>query len=244
MRSRPRRQRRTRARPATLDGVQALSHPFPHPAPSWWRIEMRACASPGPAGKKIPVAGCCSTQREGRARHSRAETHPPSRNDRLAPSSGPGRKATTRVASTIFFCLRGTLSRERLTRKRDRGKSKSRMMARRAGSRWIAAARRSWALSGGRIQPTSLTVSPSTLLANAHASQTGRFRVSRPPFSRALSMSDVTPKEGTVAVTIVDPVTAKEGRLIHARIGASVLDVAQVCVPLPQSSLANVASIG
>ena len=118
------------------------------------------------------------------------------------------------------------------------------MMARRAGSRWIAAARRSWALSGGRIQPTSLTVSPSTLLANAHASQTGRFRVSRPPYSRALSMSDVTPKEGTVAVTIVDPVTAKEGRLIHARIGASVLDVAQVCVPLPQSSLANVASIG
>ena len=118
------------------------------------------------------------------------------------------------------------------------------MMARRAGLRWIAAARRSWALSDGRIQPTSLTVSPSTLLANAHASQTGRFRVSRPPYSRALSMSDVTPKEGTVAVTIVDPVTAKEGRLIHARIGASVLDVAQVCVPLPQSSLANVASIG
>merc|ERR1712216_71494 len=109
----------------------------------------------------------------------------------------------------------------------DRGKSASRMMARRAGSRWIAAARRSWALSGGRIQPTSLTVSPSTLLANAHASQTGRFRFSRPPYSRALSMSDVTPKEGTVAVTIVDPVTAKEGRLIHARIGASVLDVAQ-----------------
>ena len=125
MRSRPRRQRCTRARPATLDGVQALSHPFPHPAPSWWRIEMRACASPGPAGKKIPVAGCCSTQREGRARHSRAETHPPSGNDRLAPSSGPGRKATTRVASTIFFCLKGdSFPGETHTRKRDRGERK------------------------------------------------------------------------------------------------------------------------
>ena len=80
------------------------------PAPSTQLVadrDARACASPGPAGKKIPVAGCCSTQREGRARHSRAETHPPSRNDRLAPSSGPGRKATTRVASTIFFCLKG-----------------------------------------------------------------------------------------------------------------------------------------
>lgn len=128
------------------------------------------------------------------------------------------------------------------------------MMARRAGLRGIAAARRSWALSGGRIQPSSLTVSPSTLLANAHASPTVQFRnlragceparVGRPPFSRALSMSDVTPKEGTVAVTIVDPVTAKEGRLIHARIGASVLDVAQVCVSPPQSPLADVASIG
>ncbi len=44
---------------------------------------------------------------------------------------------------------------------------------------------------------------------------------------RAMSMSDVAPKQGTVTVTIIDPVTAKEGRTIHARIGASVLDVAQ-----------------
>jgi hypothetical protein len=44
---------------------------------------------------------------------------------------------------------------------------------------------------------------------------------------RAMSMSNVNPKQGTVTVTIIDPVTAKEGRTIHARIGASVLDVAQ-----------------
>lgn len=44
---------------------------------------------------------------------------------------------------------------------------------------------------------------------------------------RAMSMSDVTPKEGTVTVTIIDPVTAKDGRQIQARIGASVLEVAQ-----------------
>jgi hypothetical protein len=40
-------------------------------------------------------------------------------------------------------------------------------------------------------------------------------------------MSNVTPKQGTVTVKIIDPVTAKEGRQIQARIGASVLDVAQ-----------------
>lgn len=44
---------------------------------------------------------------------------------------------------------------------------------------------------------------------------------------RALSMSDVTPKAGTVSVTIVDPVTAKDGKEVQARIGASVLDIAQ-----------------
>ena len=44
---------------------------------------------------------------------------------------------------------------------------------------------------------------------------------------RAMSMSEVSPQEGTVTVIIVDPVTAKEGRQIQARIGASVLDVAQ-----------------
>lgn len=44
---------------------------------------------------------------------------------------------------------------------------------------------------------------------------------------RAMSMSDVTPKEGTVSITIIDPVTAKDGRTIQARIGASILDVAQ-----------------
>jgi len=44
---------------------------------------------------------------------------------------------------------------------------------------------------------------------------------------RAMSMSEVTPKEGTVGITIIDPVTAKDGRTIQARIGASVLDVAQ-----------------
>ena len=42
-----------------------------------------------------------------------------------------------------------------------------------------------------------------------------------------MSMSDVTPKEGTVTVTIIDPVTAKDGRQIQARIGASVLEIAQ-----------------
>jgi len=44
---------------------------------------------------------------------------------------------------------------------------------------------------------------------------------------RTLTMSDVTPKEGTVAVTIIDPVTAKAGKEIQARIGASVLEIAQ-----------------
>ena len=44
---------------------------------------------------------------------------------------------------------------------------------------------------------------------------------------RGMAMSDVTPKQGTVTVTIIDPVTAKDGRQIQARIGASVLDVAQ-----------------
>ena len=44
---------------------------------------------------------------------------------------------------------------------------------------------------------------------------------------RSMSMSEVTPKEGTVTVTIIDPVTAKDGRQIQARIGASVLEIAQ-----------------
>jgi hypothetical protein len=44
---------------------------------------------------------------------------------------------------------------------------------------------------------------------------------------RGLSMSEVIPKKGTVTVTVIDPVTAKDGREIQARIGASVLDVVQ-----------------
>lgn len=93
-------------------------------------------------------------------------------------------------------------------------------LVRRLGAGPAAAVPRRAFRGEGLIEPRPICSIVSAMRCPARAQ-------ARSQHVRGMAMSDVTPQKGTVMVTIIDPVTAKDGRQIQARIGASVLDVAQ-----------------
>lgn len=94
-------------------------------------------------------------------------------------------------------------------------------LVRRLGGGSIAALPRRAFRGEGRIEPRPMW---SSIFAERPAKAQAAARAQQ---MRGMAISDIKPKQGTVTVTIIDPVTAKDGRQIQARIGASVLDVAQ-----------------